>query len=208
MATKTTKKTAKKAVKKAAGKSPANAKKKVAKKPVRIVAKKKVSKPAVKSKAKTNGSAKAPAPKVTLVNAYMNFNGNCEAAFQFYRTAFGGDFGYIGRFKEMPPIEGKPVPPGDGNKIMHISLKISEETVLMGSDVIVGMGAPYIAGNNFSMSINAKSKTEADRFFRVLSGGGTIIMPMANTFWGSYFGMFTDRFGINWMINFDTNPQG
>lgn len=100
-------------------------------------------------------------------------------------------------------MEGKTVQEADGNKIMHISLPISKETVLMGSDNAEGFGVPLVVGNNFSISISAKSQAEADRIFNGLSAGGHPYMPMNKTFWGSYFGMLADRFGINWMVSYD-----
>ena len=144
------------------------------------------------------------------VNVYLNFNGNCEDAFTFYKSVFGGEYPYIGRFKEMPPQEGVPPLPKDmEDKIMHVSLQISKETSIMGSDTGGEWASSYKQGNNFSISINAESKEEADKLFNGLSSGGTITMPMNKTFWGDYFGMFTDKFGINWMVSFNeaANPK-
>lgn len=140
---------------------------------------------------------------MTTVNVYLTFNGNCEEAFNFYKSVFGGEFPYLGRFNEMPPQPGqKPMPESDGNKIMHVSLPISKETVLMGSDTGGEWASSFKQGNNFSISVNAESKEAADRFFAQLSAGGRPTMPMSNTFWGSYFGMLTDKFGINWMVSY------
>jgi PhnB protein len=144
---------------------------------------------------------------MTLVNVYLNFNGNCEEAFNFYKSVFGGDFTYVGRFKDMPPGEGKPLSASEGDKIMHISLPISKETSLMGSDTTEAFGGKSIQGTNFSISVSTDSKADADRFFKSLSAGGTPTMPMSDTFWGSYFGMCTDKFGINWMVNYDQVQQ-
>ena len=144
---------------------------------------------------------------MTLVNVYLTFNGNCEEAFNFYKSVFGGDFPYMGRFKDMPAEEGKKVSDADANKIMHVSLPISKETMLMGSDVGGEWAPHYSAGNNFSISINTDSKNEADRLFNGLSAGGMVTMPMNKTFWGDYFGMFTDKFGINWMVSFNEAQQ-
>ena len=138
---------------------------------------------------------------MTTVNVYLTFQGNCEEAFNFYKSVFGGDFGYVGRFKDMPPVDGKSAPAKDAEKIMHISLPVSKETILMGSDTSEGFGPPVTVGNNFSVSITTDSKDNADNFFKKLSAGGQVGMPMGETFWGSYFGMFTDKFGINWMVN-------
>ncbi|MFN8338837.1 MAG: VOC family protein [Saprospiraceae bacterium] len=145
---------------------------------------------------------------MTTVNVYLNYEGNCEAAFNFYKSVFGGDFSYIGKFKDMPSDPNAPISEEDGDKIMHVSLPISGETSLMGSDVVGAWSPKTIVGNNFAVSINAESRNEADRLFSGLSSGGQVTMPMDNTFWGAYFGMFTDKFGINWMVNFDENPQG
>jgi PhnB protein len=146
---------------------------------------------------------------MATVNTYLTFNGNCEEAFLFYKSVFGGDFAYIGRFGEMPPSDDPNCPPPSGeeaNRIMHVSLPISKETILMGSDTTSQSG-DAVFGTNFSVSINTDTKDEADKLFNGLSAGGTIIMPMEQTFWGAYFGMFTDKFGIGWMVNFDENPQ-
>jgi PhnB protein len=145
---------------------------------------------------------------MATVNVYLTFNGNCEEAFNFYKSVFGGEFPSIGRFKDMPPQPGQPAMPAEAmDKIMHVSLPVSKETMLMGSDTGGEWAANYKEGNNFSISINAGSKEEADKLFNGLSAGGQVTMPMNNTFWGAYFGMFTDKFGINWMVNFDMQPQ-
>lgn len=144
---------------------------------------------------------------MATINPYLTFAGNCEEAFLFYQSVFGGEFPYMGRFKDMPPTEGQPpVPESEGNKIMHVCLPIGKETVLMGSDSSEAFGQVTIMGNNCSISINADSVEEADKLFNGLSAGGQITMPMNKTFWGAYFGMFTDKFGIHWMVNFD-EPQ-
>lgn len=137
------------------------------------------------------------------VNVYLNFDGNCEEAFLFYQKNFGGEFPYIGRFKDMPQKEGETMPEELANKIMHVSLMISKETCIMGSDVGGEWSSSFKQGNNFSISINADSKEEADRLFKGLSEGGTVTMPLADTFWGDYFGMFIDKFGISWMMSFN-----
>lgn len=144
---------------------------------------------------------------MTTVNIYLNFNGNCEEVFNFYKSVFGGEFPYIGRFKDMPRQESMPsLPKERENKIMHISLPISKETVIMGSDTDgEWFGPGFKQGNNFSISINTDGKEEADRLFSSLSDGGQVTMPLNNTFWGEYFGMFTDKFGINWMVSFNSN---
>lgn len=141
------------------------------------------------------------------VHPYLTFPGNCEEAFNFYKAAFGGAFTYIGRFGEMPAGEdGKSYPPEQEDKIMHVSLPIGSDSVLMGSDSSKAFGQTTVIGNNISMSINVDSKEEADRLFTALSADGNITMAMDKTFWGAYFGMLADKFGIHWMINFDEAP--
>jgi PhnB protein len=145
-----------------------------------------------------------------VVNVYLTFNGNCEEAFNFYKSVFGGEFPFMGRFKDMPPSEpgAKSLSEEEGKRIMHVSLPISKETMLMGSDTGGEWAADYKQGNNFSISITAQSKNEADSIFEALSKGGTIKMPLNDTFWGDYFGMLTDKFGINWMMSFsEKKPQ-
>lgn len=145
-----------------------------------------------------------------VVNVYLTFNGNCEEAFNFYKSVFGGEFPYMGRFKDMPPSEehGKSMTGADGERIMHISLPISKETVLMGSDTGGEWAKDFKQGNNFSISVTASSKEEADKIFNGLSKGGKITMPLDKTFWGDYFGMLTDKFGVNWMMSFNEGkPQ-
>jgi len=184
-------------------------KKKVVKKVSKKIAK---HKPAAKKKIVKKASKK-PTPvkaakKVTSINPYLTFNGNCEEAFMFYKSVFGGHFGYMGRFKEMPPMEGHPpMPASEGEKIMHVSLPISKETILMGSDSSEAFGHATVVGNNFSISISAASQAEADKLFHGLSAGGKVTMPIAKTFWGSYFGMLIDKFDIQWQVSFDATPM-
>ena len=140
---------------------------------------------------------------MATVNTYMTFNGFCEEAFLFYKSIFGGEFSYFGRFKDMPITDGKTCSSSEAEKIMHVSLPISKETAIMGSDSFESFGTETIYGNNFSLSLNTGSKEEADKLFNALSDGGKITMLMENTFWNAYFGTFTDKFGINWMVNFD-----
>ncbi|GLB50160.1 VOC family protein [Neptunitalea lumnitzerae] len=139
---------------------------------------------------------------MATTNVYLTFNGNCEEAFLFYKEVFEREFTYIGKFKDMPANDECEVDPEIAEKIMHVCLPISTETMLMGSDATEQSGE-VVFGNNFAISINAESKEDADTYFLKLSKNGTIQMPMQHTFWGAYFGMFTDKFGINWMVNFD-----
>lgn len=144
---------------------------------------------------------------MTTVNIYLNYNGTCEEAFNFYKSVFGGEFGYIGRFKDMPSEGGPKVDPSEGDRIMHVSLPISKETMLMGSDTGAAWASNFSQGTNYSISINTDAKGEADRLFNGLSSGGKVTMPMNNTFWGDYFGMFTDKFGVHWMVSFNEAQQ-
>ena len=140
---------------------------------------------------------------MATINAYLTFDGNCEEAFNFYKSVFGGEFPMVGRFGDMPPAECMPPLPEDAkNRIMHITLPISEETILMGSDTMAGVHEHKV-GNNISLSINTNSREEAERVFHGLSEDGNVTMPLSDTFWGAYFGMWTDKFGINWMVNYD-----
>lgn len=138
---------------------------------------------------------------MTTINVYLTFDGECEEAFAFYKSLFGGEYASISKFKDMPPNPDYTPTPEEAERIMHVSLPISKETILMGSDN-GAMSPPLVKGNNFSISINAESKEKADRFFQQLSAGGAVIMPMAETFWGSYFGMAADKYGIQWMVSF------
>ena len=217
MAKKIIKKSAKKVVKKTVKKAvpakasrasaPKKSVKKVAKKATKKVAPKKASKKNTPKKVVKKVAKKIPIKaeaKVTSISPYLNFEGNCEEAFDLYKSVFGGNFATVARFNEMPPMEGQPpMPEAVGKLLMHVSLPISKETVLMGSDIIEGFGPPTIIGNNFAVSVSAKSQSEADRIFNGLSAGANVGMPMEKTFWGSYFGMLTDKFGINWQVSFD-----
>ena len=140
---------------------------------------------------------------MATVNIYLTFNGKCEEAFKFYQSVFGGEFPYIGRFKDMPAGEGPQLKPGEENRIMHVSLPISKETILMGCDTGGEWASGYLQGNNFSISIAADSKEEADKLFKGLSAGSKVTMPLNKTFWSESFGMLTDKFGISWMISFN-----
>ena len=141
---------------------------------------------------------------MAIINVYLNFNGNSEVAFNYYKSVFGGEFVYLGKFKEMPPQEGMPpVSKEMGEQIMHVSLQISKETALMGSDVGDDYASHFKHGNNFSISVSAESREEADRLFNGLAAEGSVTMPLSQTFWSEYFGMCTDKFGINWMIGYD-----
>ncbi len=143
---------------------------------------------------------------MATTNTYLTFNGNCEEAFNFYKSVFGGEFMYLGRFDSIPDSPEFIVPEEDKNKIMHVSLPIGK-SILMGSDTSCGNPTPVIQGNNFSISISTDSQAEADDLFAKIAVGGTVIMPIEDMFWGDYFGMVLDQFGIQWMINFSRDGQ-
>ena len=136
------------------------------------------------------------------INPYINFNGNTEEAFHFYKSVFGGEFATIIRFGDMPNPD-FPIPEAENNKIMHIALPIGKN-VLMGNDVPEFMGKVNENENRSKISISAESREEADTLFNGLSKDGKIEMPIAYSPWGSYFGMFRDKFGIEWMVDFDS----
>lgn len=144
---------------------------------------------------------------MALINPYINFNGNAEEAFTFYKSVFGGEFAMIARFKDMPHHE-NPLSEEDANKIMHIALPIGKGNVLMATDFLESQGHKMIEGNRYSISISAQSRDEADQIFSGLSAGGAIEMPIADSPWGSYFGLFKDKFGVQWMVDFDPKYNG
>lgn len=141
---------------------------------------------------------------MTAINPYLNFNGTSEEAFNFYKSVLGGEFITVARMKDTPPMPGmENLSDSDKEKIMHISLALPNGTTLMASDTLESMGHSLNQGNNYNLSISAESEEEATTLFNGLSQGGTVTMPLEKTFWGAYFGMCNDRFGIQWMINYD-----
>jgi PhnB protein len=143
---------------------------------------------------------------MALVNPHINFNGNAEEAFNFYKAVFGGEFAIIMRFKDMASAE-FPVAENEADKIMHIALPIGKN-VLMANDVPESMGRVNENENRSKISIGAESREEADKLFTGLSAGGSVEVPIAGSPWGSYFGMFRDKFGIEWMVDFDPRYNG
>ena len=129
------------------------------------------------------------------INPHINFNGNAEEAFIFYKSVFGGDFAKVIRFKELS-IPGLEVSDSEANKIMHIALPIGKNNLLMANDVPSSLGRVNENENRSKISITAGSKEEADKLFNGLSAGGQIEMPIGDSPWGSYFGMFRDKYGI------------
>lgn len=133
-----------------------------------------------------------------MINAHLKLDGTTEDAFNFYKDALGGEFTTLAHFSETPHAEH--LPEEDRSKIMHIILTTSHGTI-SGSDHLEAMGGPFKKGNDFSLVVQADSNEEADRLFAALSDGGTVTMPIQDVFWGAYFGMFTDKFGVQWMVN-------
>lgn len=144
---------------------------------------------------------------MATINPYLNFPGTTEEAFNFYKSVFGGEFLMVQRFEGQPGCEGQEISEADRNKIMHIALPIGKGNVLMATDALESMGQKFVPGNNFSLSVSADSEAEADTLFNGLSAGGSVVMPMAKAFWGAYFGVLTDKFGVSWMINYDYGQQ-
>ncbi len=137
---------------------------------------------------------------MTLMNPYLNFDGNCHEAFQFYKTVFGGDLNDLHHMSSAPGMEG--ITEEEKNRVLHVSLKVSEHCTLMGSDILPSYGQKLIQGNNAYISLHPDNKQEADRLFNGLSAGGEVEMPLADQFWGDYFGSLKDKFGVCWMINY------
>jgi PhnB protein len=140
------------------------------------------------------------------INPHINFNGNAEEAFNFYKSVFGGEFAIITRFKDLANAE-FPVAEHEANKIMHIALPIGK-SILMANDVPEILGRTNENENRSKIVISAESKEEADKLFNGLSAGGQIEMPISESPWGSYFGMFRDKYGIEWMVDFDPKSNG
>lgn len=135
------------------------------------------------------------------INTYLTFNGTCEEAFTFYKSVFGGEFSAISRFSEMPADVGIDVNEADAHRVLHVALPIGND-VLMGSDTPTS-AMDALPGRNISVSLQPESEAEARRIFGALAEGGTVTMPLERAFWDALFGMCTDRFGINWMVNYD-----
>lgn len=139
------------------------------------------------------------------INPYLNFKGNTEEAFNFYKSVFGGEFTSLQRFKDTP--EADRVPHHEKDKIMHIALALGNGTTLMATDALESMGHHVTAGTNFHLSIDADSEAESKEIFKALSKGGAVSIPMEKMFWGAYFGMCTDKFGVQWMVSYDETKK-
>ena len=138
---------------------------------------------------------------MAALNPYIHFNGNAEEAFTFYQSVFGGAFSKLMRYKELAGA-GFPVSEKDANRLMQVALPISKDSVLVGSDTMEKMGSVTDKDNRMTIFISADSREEADRLYNSLSAGGTVEMPIADGSFGSYVGMFTDKFGVQWMVEF------
>ena len=139
------------------------------------------------------------------INPHTNFNGNAEEAFNFYKSVFGGEFSKVIRFKDIASDE-LPIPENEANKLMHIALPIGQN-FLFANDIMEMMGRVNENENRSKISIVAESKEEAYKLFNGLSEGGQIEMPMEENPDGTYFAMFRDKFGIEWMVKFDPTPK-
>jgi PhnB protein len=139
---------------------------------------------------------------MALINPHINFNGNAEEAFNFYKSVFGGEFAKIVRFKDISSVE-FPVAEKEANKIMHIALPIGDN-MLLANDVPEILGKVNENENRSKISISTASREEADKLYNGLSEGGQVEMPIEDSPWGSYFGMFRDKFGIEWMIEYNS----
>lgn len=140
---------------------------------------------------------------MATINPHIHFNGTCEEAFTFYKSVFGGEFAALSRFKDIPN-PGNPNAEAEANNIMHIALPIGSHSILMGSDTPSFLGTHNLNENRSKISVSCESKEEADKLFAGLAQGVTPEMPLGDSPWGSYFGVLRDRYGIEWMIDFDT----
>ena len=138
---------------------------------------------------------------MALINPHINFNGNAEEAFNFYKSVFGGEFTKIIRFKDISSPE-FPVPENEADKLMHIALPIGKN-FLMANDVPASMGSVNENENRSKIYVSAESREEADKLFKGLSAGGNVEVPLSDSPWGTYFGMFRDKYGIEWIVDFD-----
>ncbi len=134
------------------------------------------------------------------IHPYLNFPGTAEEAMRFYEKCLGGKLSEVHRFGTMPGAD--QLPEAARNRVMHVGLDLSGGFMIMASDTMEGMGPPYVAGTNMTVSIHPSSREEADRIFAALAQGGQVTMPLADQFWGDYYGALTDRFGVQWMVNF------
>jgi PhnB protein len=137
-------------------------------------------------------------------NFYLHFMGNTEEAMIFYQSVFGGEFESFMRYSDVPG--GEKMAAHDQKKLMHAALPIAGNQMIMATDTLESMGRNVVFGDNYHISLEAESEAEVDKIFTALSAGGTVEVPLNKTFWGAYFGMFKDKFGVQWMINY-TYPK-
>ncbi|HEY3927709.1 MAG TPA: VOC family protein [Candidatus Koribacter sp.] len=137
------------------------------------------------------------------INVYLMFDGNCRAAFEFYKQCLGGELRMF-KYSEAPKEMSEKLPPGSGDRIMHVAL-VNGAALLMGSDQPAG--TPFTAGNNFHISVSCDNNEQVDKFTKAISEGGSVIMPPSETFWSNRFSMCTDKFGIEWMFNHEKPMQ-
>lgn len=135
------------------------------------------------------------------LSPYLSFNGNCREAFDFYKSVFKKEFAYVGLFKDMPCEQ--PIPESEQNKVMHIAMPINDCVYLMGSDTSESFCKKTTFGDSVSIAVGCDSEEEAKRIFTELSAGGNVIMPLEKQFWGALYGLFTDKFGISWMVSYE-----
>ena len=140
------------------------------------------------------------------LHPYFNFDGKAEEAFLFYESVFGTKIAMISRMNEAPGLDD--LPENERNRVMHVSMPINDKTILMASDILPSKGHKYVEGTNINISITPESREQADEYFNKFAAKGTVDMPMADAFWGDYFGMVTDEFGIKWLISYNKHsPQ-
>ena len=142
---------------------------------------------------------------MATLSPYLSFNGNCREAFSLYKSVFKKEFAFVGLYKDMPSEQ--PIPESEQNKIMHISMPINEYVCLMGSDTSEHCGQKTTFGDNVSISISCDTEEEAKRIFTELSAGGKVIMPLEMQFWGALYALFTDKFGVAWMVSCDCSKK-
>jgi PhnB protein len=141
---------------------------------------------------------------MVITQPYLTFDGNCEEAMNFYKSALGGEITYCGKYKDMPPDDAMPIPDDLKEKIMHANLKINEHYEIMCADYCKMSGMPdFVVGTNTAITITADSEQECRRIFEQLSAGGVVQCPIGETFWGALFAMWTDKYGVNWYVSYD-----
>lgn len=140
------------------------------------------------------------------LSTHLAYNGNCEEAFNFYKSIFGGEFAMVQRNSDIPSDVPSPVTEDEAYKILHISLPIGNSSMLMGCDMPSVMGEATRC-NSFNISISTDSEADTERIYNGLLEGGKVNMPLAKTFWGAYFGMVVDKYGVQWMISYDYTQQ-